>query len=359
MTCRRLQAGTTLVELLVAMVVALIMIAIMFAVFNQASITVRTAGSIMDAYQSAQAGFDIMTQRLSDATLNTYYDYDSATAPTTYLRHSDLHFYIGKNNNTYVSTLSPAANANSGFSIYFQAPEGYSNGTGTYSNTPGLLNACGYFIEFGPETSYWPSLFTSGTFKPRYRYRLMQAIQSTEYNGIYADTETLTPWPASSTTTWVTPLNNTALPIAENVILLIAWPREDPSVDSTGTFVSPDYQYNSRQGYPPTAAAGTSAALQSEQLPPILQITMVAIDETSAIRLQNGTTPPAAIEAALTGGTEGAAPSNGPGLFTTASTTQYAADLATLEGLLISARIRYQLFTTSVTLRESKWSSGQ
>jgi uncharacterized protein (TIGR02599 family) len=174
---RRLQAATTLVELLVAIVVALIMIGIMLAIFNQASMTMRTAGSIMDAFQSAQAGFDIMTQRLSDATLNTYNDYDSTTSPTAYLRHSDLHFYIGQNGNTYLKTLSPIANANSGFSIYFQAPEGYSNAS-TYANTPGLLNACGYFIEFGPETSYWPAFFSASTISPRYRYRLMQGIQS-------------------------------------------------------------------------------------------------------------------------------------------------------------------------------------
>src|ERR1700679_763459 len=116
------------------MAVAVIMVAIMLAVLNQASRTIGTATGKINAFQSAQAGFDIMTQRLSDATLNTYFDYDSATAPTTYLRRSDLDFYIGQNGNSYLSTLAPAPNANSGHSIYFQAPEGYSNGGTAYAN---------------------------------------------------------------------------------------------------------------------------------------------------------------------------------------------------------------------------------
>jgi len=353
---RREPQAFTLIELLVAMVVTLIIIAIMLAVFNQASLTMRTATAKINAFQSAQAGFDIMTQRLSDATLNTYLDYDSVTAPTTYLRRSDLDFYIGQNGNTFLPTLSPAANANSGHSIYFQAPEGYSNGSTAYANTSGMLNACGYFIEFGPDTTYRPTLFTSGvTIQPRYRYRLMQAIQSTEYNGIYTDVEGIS---VESSPAWILPLNNMALPIAENVIALIIWPREDPSLDLIGNVLSTDYQYNSRQGFPTTAAAGTPAAYQAEQLPPILQLTIVAIDEVSAIRLQKGTTAPAVIEAALTGGTENP-PANGAGLFKTASATQYASDMASLENNLNACHIRNQVLTASVALRESKWSSGQ
>jgi uncharacterized protein (TIGR02599 family) len=172
----------------------------------------------------------------------------------------------------------------------------------------------------------------------------MQAIQSTENNGIYSDTE-----PSGNpetSPTWIAPLNNMALPIAENVILLIIWPRQDPSTDSTGTMLSTDYQYNSRQGFPLPASAtsGTIAAVQSEQMPPILQLTIVAIDEPSAIRLQSGATPPSVIETALQG--------------KFASVTQYALDLASLESALLTNHIGYQVLNTSVTLRESKWSSG-
>ena len=324
--------GFTLVEMLVGMVVTIVLVGIMLALTTQVGSIVQNAGNKMDAFQSAQAGFDLMTQRLSDATLNTYYDYDVAAAPTTYIRRSDLHFLVSQN-----STLTknfPLANSNSGQSAFFQVPAGYAN-VSTYANTQGLLNACGYFIEFSSDQSYWPSAKTTGT--PHYRYQLMQTIQSTELNGIYSDIEGTTP-EDGTTCTWITSLGAGALPIARNVIAMIIWPRLSPT--DTSTPISTDYQYNSRQGLPtPTVA------LQSEQLPPILQLSLVAIDATSAARLENGSTPPAVIENALAN------------KFT--DTSNYNTDMAALQAALIAARIHYQVLTTSITLRESKWSSGQ
>jgi uncharacterized protein (TIGR02599 family) len=182
--------GFTLVELLVGMTISVILIIIMLAVMTQMSSSVRTADSKIDAFRSAQAGFDLMTQKLSDATLNTYYDYDSQVAPTTYLRRSDLHFLIEQNAN--LTTVFPSANAHSGQSVFFQAPTGYSNSS-TYANTPGLLNACGYFIQYGPNSGYWPSIFTTSNQTAHYRYRLMQSIQATEFNSIFVDQEGTSP----------------------------------------------------------------------------------------------------------------------------------------------------------------------
>ena len=342
----RLQAFT-LVELLVGMTISVILVGLMVGVVNQIGKTVTNASSKMAAFETAQAGFDIMTQKLSDATLNTYYGYDSDTAPTTYIRKSDLHFYIAQNADLNSSPINSPANANSGHSIYFQAPEGYSNTSTVYANTPGLLNACGYFVEFGPDSTYRPALFTTNPV--RYRYRLMQAIQSTENNIIYSDKEGASaeapPW-ASNANPWIVPLNNLALPIADNVIALIIL---NPALDTAGNLVSPAYTYNSRQGIPlplPAPSPASGIYLQSEQMPPVLQVSMVAIDETSALRLDTGNgTAPNAIESAL------------QGKFTDAA--KYSTDLSALEAALIANRIHYQILTTSVTLRESKWSSGQ
>jgi uncharacterized protein (TIGR02599 family) len=70
---------------------------------------------------------------------------------------------------------------------------------------------------------------------------------------------------------------------------------------------------------------------------------MVAIDEASAVRLQSGTAPPTVIETALSG------------KFT--DVTHYGADITALESALIAAHVHYQVFTTSIALRESKWSA--
>ena len=341
---RRLPPAFTLVELLVGMTISIVLVVLMVGVINQISSIVSGAGSKMDAFQSAQAGFDIMTQKLADATLNTYYYYtrdNSATLPVAFIRKSDLHFYIAQNADVTGSPINSPANVNSAQSIYFQAPEGYSNTSTTYANTPGLLNACGYFVQFCPDTSYRPTVFKNVRVKNR--YRLMQAIQSTEANGIYADPEAGTaeaaPW-LSNPHPWIVPLDNVALPIADNVIALIVL---NPSVDSSGSPVSPDYRYNSRQGIPLPASA---IFIQSEQMPPVLQVSMITIDESSAARLDDGSgKPPTIIENALNG--------------KFAAIANYNMDLASVESALAVNRIRYQILTTSVTLRESKWSSGQ
>jgi uncharacterized protein (TIGR02599 family) len=346
-----------LVELLVGMAISVILITVMLAVMTQISSSVRTADSKIDSFRSAQSGFDLMTQRLSDATLNTYYDYDSETAPTTYMRRSDLHFLIEQNAN--LTTLFPSANAHSGQSVFFQASTGYSNSS-TYSNTPGLLNACGYFIQYGPNSAYWPSIFSTANQTVRYRYRLMQAIQATEYNNIFADQEGATPEGGSAgnatfpATPWFASLSPLSVPIAENVIALIIWPQSPSAQNdaSAAVTVSSDYQYSSRQGWPTSSLTTSPYAIQAEQLPQILQITLVAIDAASATRLDTGSaTPPTVIENALKG--------SSPPAFTVATAAQYASDLTALENALAAAKIHYEVLTASITLRESKWSNGQ
>jgi uncharacterized protein (TIGR02599 family) len=288
-----------------------------------------------------------MTQKLSDATLNTYYDYatNSSGVPTSYVRRSDLAFLVEQNSNLNLTSAFPSANANSGQSVFFQVPSGYSDNA-AYANTSGLLNACGYFVEYGPNSNYWPNIFSPTLSTVHYRYRLMQSIQPTEYNDIYGDTETTAAeggtFGSFPGTTWFAALSGTALPIADNIIALVIWPQSPASTIT----VSNDYQYSSRQGFPLSNSASAIQAVQSEQLPQLLQVTMVAIDASSATRLCTGSTPPPIIEGALTG------------LFRNSSTAQNAADLVTLQNALSAAHINYQVLTTTVTLRESKWSNG-
>jgi len=130
--------------------------------------------------------------------------------------------------------------------------------------------------------------------------------------------------------------------VAENVIALIVWPRLSPQDDSLGNQISPDYRYDSRStagwtGTPP------HQPVQCHQLPPNLQVTMVVMDEASAKRLENGSIAPAAITTAL------------QGLFTN-DVTKYDDDLAKLESRLASAKITFRTFTSTIALKEAKWS---
>lgn len=311
-----------------------LLLVMLMTMTNHTTAIVRTASSRVDAFQTARMAFDTITRRLSQATMNTYWDYYNSTnqrrdpsatsgptssgsfVPATYGRASDLHFLI-------------QANSHLGQSVYFAAPEARSADT-KKDQTQGLLNAIGYFVQYGGDDAFRPGLIA----KPRYRYRLMQAIQPTENFQIYS----------SGSSSWVPAPNGaagSAWPVADNVIALIAWPRLSAIEDVSGTSISANYQYDSRTT-PPTSG---KLPIQYAQMPPDVQVTMVVIDESSAVRMDtaSGTTEPKVISDALTG------------LF--ADVTKYQQDLDALTGALSRAHINYEVFSSMVSLRESKWSS--
>lgn len=301
--------GFSLVELLVSMAVFAAMLGIISSAIDQSILTVQNASAQINASQAGRAGFDIMTQKLSQATLGTYWDYDSPTAPTKYIRKSDLHFIISG------TTASKA--------VYFQAPLAISESS-SYAQTQGLLNACGYFVQFGNDDNFRPRHVS----QKRYRYRLMQGVQTTE---------NLTVLNGGTNSNWTNAVTQNSWPIYDNVIALILWPRISPTVDVSGTSLSTNYQYDSR-------STDANKAIQWAQLPPLVQVTMIVIDEATAARLDSGATPPAVIESAL------------QGKFT--DVTSFQSDLDQLENSLKQAHINYKTLNTSVLLSESKWSSN-
>ena len=76
-------------------------------------------------------------------------------------------------------------------------------------------------------------------------------------------------------------------------------------------------------------------------MPPVLQVTMVAIEEAAARRIDAGASQPSAITAALSG------------RFT--DPASYQTDLGELERQLNAAHIPYRVFSSAVPIRESKW----
>jgi uncharacterized protein (TIGR02599 family) len=198
----------------------------------------------------------------------------------------------------------------------------------------GLLNACGYFVEYAQDSP--PSFFPAQT--PRYRYQLMEYIQPSENLSVYAG-----PAAAGGSNQWfltdvTNPASTDVHPIANNIIALILQPRTS-SIGITGTSLSlaPNYQYDSRAGTPPL-----------NQLPPVVQVIMVAVDETSVLRIP-----------AFSQSNESATVihSDLKGLFTTTNILQQTADadleadLQTLIGDLTSQHINYRVFQSQVVLR--------
>jgi uncharacterized protein (TIGR02599 family) len=327
------RGGFTLVELLVASAVLILLLGMLLSATDSASTTVRYASAKIEAFAGARSGFDVITQKLSEATLNTYWDYYDTTGsrrtqsnagsftPSTYGRASDLQFLV--RNNT--------VNGNWGHELFFQTPDAFSN-SAEYLSTRGLLNTCGFFVRYGSNADFRPRAL--GTKVPlRYRYRLMATIEPTENFSIYTNA-------ATDNLQWATTLatGTNTKPLVDNVIALIVWPRLSLGEDSTGSKLTENFCYDSQKW-----SGSTVQPITFGQLPPTVQMTIVIIDEASASRLDNGSgDAPGVIEAALKDKFH--------------NVLEYQKNLNDLETALAANRINYQILTTSVIMRESKWS---
>ena len=362
---RRSRAGFTLVEILLAAAITVVLVAILLRITTLATTTINLSTQRLSAFSSARAAFDIMTRNLSQATLNPYLDYYDASGnrrtntnigsfqPVSYGRASDLQFLIQAN----------VQKATYGQEVYFQAPRAYSTDP-NFQSVTGLLNACGYYVSFGSNVNYEPTaisaLITAGKAAEKYRYRLMQGMEPTEQMKVFQATSVA----AGGTTTdqssvWLSNIQNPptlgsayATPLVDNVIALIVWPRLSAENDGPGLKLLPAtyaYSYDSQASVTPAPTAPFAQGLTANQLPPDVQLTMVVLDEASAIRMaataSPATSPPATIETALSG------------KFATAD--QYSNDLANLATALSAQHLNFQFFSSTVAMRESKWTTPQ
>ncbi len=326
------QRGFTLLELLISMAISILLVGIISQITSSVMKTTSSTSSKIDAFAAARLGFNLLNQRLSKATLNTFWAYDDPLNPTVYLRQSDLQFVIRQNQQA----------SGYGQEVYLMAPETYSGSSGLRS-VSGLLNACSFFVQYGDNQTFRASTETGS----RFRYRLMQGFAPTESRAVFNNFYT------SGSQGWIADVINGGgnpvtsgswvSPLADNVIALLFWPRVSKADDSMGTRLtgsSNAYAYDSRSD-----ATATPQPITANQLPPVVQITMVMISEAAAQRIDtHSSTPPAAIESALSG--------------RFMDVTQYDADLKKMEAILVQNHIAYQIFTTAVPLKESKWSDS-
>jgi uncharacterized protein (TIGR02599 family) len=319
----------SLVELMVACAVLALILGLVSMAIRQMAVGIKTSSAKVDAFQSARTGFEAVNRTLGIATLNTYWDYfDSARrprgtntnfTPALYGRQSDLHFLIANTSITTPNGLEPV-----GHSVFFQAPLGYFTNSST-ANPPGSLNPCGFFVAYGNDPTK-PNI--TGLLN-RPRFRLYQWLPSSESLSVDPDLGRIT------TAAWIAPTNNLH-PLAENIIAFVV------RVPSAGSANATNYGWDSL-----TPWTGGTQPAQMHQLPPLVNVTMVAVEEGAANRLA-GNSASAANAASALGIT------NLTSLF--ANPSSYENDLATLESGLSSKDIPYRVFTTTVPLRGSRWS---
>ena len=323
----------SLVELMVACAVLAMLLGLISMAIRQMAGGIQTSSAKVNAFQSARTGFEAVNRTLSLATLNTYWDYfDSSRrprgtnanfTPALYGRQSDLHFLITNSSFTIQSGLEPVGHA-----AFFQAPLGYFTNTST-ANPPGSLNPCGLFVAFGND----PSKPDVAGLPNRPRFRLYEWLPSSESLMVDPNLGRIT------NAGWISP-TKALHPLAENVIAFVV--RVPSSEEGVFSKSATNYGWDSL-----TTWTGNQQPAQMHQLPPLVDVTMVAIEEAAANRLLGDSSSAASAATAL------GIPDLST-LFATASS--YESDLATLERGLSSKSIPYRVFTTTVPLRGSRWS---
>ena len=288
--------------------------------------------------------------------------------------------------------------------VFFQAPIGYTEELPTtgavnlpyYRNLDSLLTTCGYFIEYGSEPDR-PGFINTMNIPEKYRYRLMEMTIPSERlttflrppgkdDDGYSDPRTfdennnyytgMVKTDRSSDNSWTRPLwmkegfyrdaigssggkyrFRYAHVRAENVIALVILPKlpQKDRVNPDDLELAPGYEFDSWR-----ILAGKTESLQDPDtkknisldntardnlLPPIVQVTMVAVDEKAMARFgPDGSKIPSSWT---------------DGLFTKAKkVSDYTDDIQTLEQRLLNdtTKPNYRIFTADIVLRGSKWS---
>ncbi len=332
-------AGFTVLELLIASTVMIIVLAMVLQMTAAVADVWKNTSSKISAFQGARAGFDAMARSLGQATLMSYHDYvdggnppqprtsAAGFTPLGYARASELHFLSGPAN-----TLVPGANTNNtqGHAVFFQAPLGVVKQPADFRGLNNLLNAVGFFLEYADDKSVWPDFIRNlmGS-ETRRRFRLMQWVQPSEEFAVYNSTK-----PTGSQyiydRTWISnglvdlgfsgisPPAGKSRPraIGSNIVMMVIRPQisfidEDqlvgPITDNRfGGKLAPRYLYDSRSwevqsgsvtvdnslrttrlGGGPAGANDPLALvkLMRNQLPPLVEVAMVAITDADAQRL--------------------------------------------------------------------------
>jgi len=354
MRIRNHTAAFTLVEVLVAASLIVVLMGVLLGMTDQTQRLVRSTSAKVEQFQEARVGFESMTRRLAQATLNTYWEYDNPIKPTRYQRSAELRFVSG------VTATVTSGIAGGGFRpghcVFFHAPNGLVENQEKNGMLDSAINVWGYFLEVGTDTV---PAFLEATIPGRKRFRLMEAMQPTEQLKTF-EFQSIT---AADAKKWFAPLvsgnNRPVRVLAENIVSLIILPRlsraDEVLYKSENGGRNPVLA--NRYSYDTTTTTVTDPILNPRnQLPPVVQVVMIAIDEPSAKNLQDryGSDRYIGID------TE-AGLFRDPASLEDDSTTSTAndGDLYKLEQRLINKRVSYRIFSTNVSIRGAKWSRSQ
>jgi uncharacterized protein (TIGR02599 family) len=335
-------SGFSLIELMVAMGILSLLMLMLTVLLDQIQRSWRFSESRITQFREARVAFDMMTKNIGQASLNTYWelrDEDSDGLFDGYFRTSELHFKTMR-----ASAIDGGGDQKPvGQAIFFQAPLGFST---QYRNLNNLFNGRGYFVAFGGDRSFKPS-FVKG--EERFRFRLMEFRPPAEANEVFEDgqeerskneTQEFSNWFKQGLGmggVFESHLN----PSAENILSIVVSPRDSLSAESVSreeTFsrIAPEFSFDSNV---------TSEELEEfdQQVPPLVRVTMIAIDEATAVRFERGSEIPSELVGSLSGMFE--------------DTKNYTEDVRKVSNALNELGVSHKIFSSMVMLRSSKWSS--
>lgn len=316
------------------MAILSILLLLLSQLLDQVQRTWQYAEGRVSQFREARVAFDIITKNLGQASLNTYWDYEynENNQVEGYKRQSELHFktFPGRD-------LAGAMKGEiTGHAIAFQAPLGFSN---IFRNLNNLFNARGYYVLFGSDEDFTPRILAN-QIEEKYRFRLMEYRPPAEENQIYidGDAERLRDKDPEYTEWFRYKMKEFSHPLAENILTLVIAPRdtlETTMEDRRDTYsrIARDYTFDSNT-HPD--------ARFIQQLPPLVRVTMVAIDEASAVRLESehGNNIPTLVPTTLF-----------------RDSGRFDKDVEDLKEQLQKRNINHKVFSTMVALRSAKWST--
>lgn len=376
--------GFSLIEMMTSVAVLAILLVIVFQMLDGMELTYRRTRQKVNEFRDANAGFEQITRRLSQATLNTYWGYEyqlksvgEFTIPfaTKLIRQCELHFVTGPAEILFGGNKPKGVGSRPSHAMFFVTPAGVASQQESrtsdqlrFGGLKGLLNAWGYYVQFSAdEVPKFLQTFDNAP-KPKLRYRLMEYRQPTEYLQIYKiplrdrvkirTQDQIYDWfragPYGVNSEWNTSpiegLQNairTTRIVADNIITMIIRPRE---AKGTGTAtaanldIAKDYLYDTRRWQ--YSNASTITERTRHQLPPIVDVTLVAVDDLSFQKFldKKGLNDPEKDPELV--------PDD---LFR--DVNNVSKDFETLIGNLKKNNISYRFYTRSIRIRESKWAN--
>ena len=393
MVSRTRPSGFTLVELIASAAVIALLMLMLVQMSRSTGDTWRHGMSKAEEFRESRRAFEVVTRRLALATLNTYWDYQwgkgvdpstidqskpNAPAPTGYRRESELRFRV-----LQMDKVATELGYHPTHGVFFQSPTGGEDSTDAYwssfytkptdvgpvSRLDSLLASWGYFLEVSDVTTTMPPFLAKGA-TPQYRSRLMEFREDAKNLSIYKiGNET-------ASDEWFTrPLSLTdqtrpVHPVAENIIAMVMLPklsatdeksrRDNAAISAQYRLLSPTYDYDSKahnnyglapEGIPVNALPNQINPYN--QLPPIVQVAMFALDQNSATRLAANAQQQKSLD--LTTLLQG--------LFQKAEDfeahDEVKGDLAELESRLHDRQLNYRLFVSDVSIRGARWSASE